>query len=174
MKKIDNTLVLSAMNAALTEQIPFKDSDILESLDSEKKSNPAWSCNNFAPATLGYVEKLSESSPVTNEYKKDTQLWPTSFSDDSFVNFSIMFQDSSSNHNFNVYFDKEGFSYRIQVYINEAIRISTKQNPDEFIKLWKQLNTDTWMVAYKELFYVEPKVVGNAYTNQYVTIITSN
>ena len=171
MPAINDQLVLAATNKALAELTP---SGNLPSLDSEDKSDTEWSCNNFSPATLDFVQQASEGEMVTTNYKGDPAEWPDTFPAQSFANFSIMFKVSSSNHNFNVYFKADDSSYRIQVYVDNSIRISTPQSSSEFIALWKQLATDNWATAYETLFYVKPNTQDNAYTEQYVTVVTAS
>lgn len=169
MPVIDDQMVLTASNRALAELIP--PGAPLDSLNSVAKSDPEWSCNNFGPAVLQYVSEAAQSEGETTNYKGDPSTWPESFPEQSLVNFSINFKNSSSNHNFNVYFKANNGSYRLQVYIGNSIQISTFQSSDWFIALWKQLATEEWATAYETLFYVKPVTEGNAYTEQYVTVV---
>ena len=170
MPTINDKLVLDAVNKALAD---LKPRGSIPSLTSTEKSHPEWSCNNFSPATLEYVLEASKGTDKTTNYKGDPAKWPDSFPTQSFVNFSLMFKDSSSNHNFNVFFDNGNISYLTQVYLGHTIRISTPDHASEFIKHWKQLGTKDWVTAYEALFYVKPPTHDNAYTEQYVTVVTS-
>lgn len=167
---INDQLVLDATNKAIRE---LNAGTPLTSLDSTNKSNAQCSCNNFAPMTLeNVIDALDNPKSETTEYKNNPANWPNSFPDQSFVNFTMFFNESSSNHNFNVYFKAGNKSYLIQTYVDESIRISTPQSSSEFINLWKQLATNDWAAAYEKLFYVKPKTEGNSYTSQYVTVVT--
>ena len=171
MPPITDPMVLDATNRALSDLDP---PGSIPSLDSDKKSDPNGSCNNFAPAVLEYVEQASGGSMKTTEYGTDASKWPSSFPDQSFVNFSLQFEKSSANHNFNVYFKSGGTGYRLQVYLGHSIRISTPQSSASFIAQWKNLTTAGWADAYEALFYVRPDTADNAFVSQYVTVLTAS
>lgn len=168
MPIIDENLVLKATNGALSEMPPVV---MLESLDSTQMSNSEWSCNYFAPVTLEKVMEASGGQGEPTNYKGNPETWPNSFPENSFVNFMIMFEDSSLNHNFNVYFDKANKSYLIQAYVGKEVRITTPQQSSDFIATWKLLATQDWAAAYQRLFYVQPETQENTYQEQHVTVI---
>lgn len=168
MPIIDKALVLKATNLALSEMKPVV---VLESLDSNDMSDPNWSCNFFAPSTLEKVIVGSGGKEITKSYKWNSETWPSSFPENSFVNIMIKYKESSLNHNFNVYFDKNDSSYLIQAYVDKEVRITTPLRNSEFISTWKMLATEHWAVAYEKLFYVKPHIQENTYDEQHVTVI---
>lgn len=171
MSVITNQLVLDATNAALHG---LKPAGSLPSLSSDKKSDKAWSCNNFGPATLEQVITASKGKEKQTTYQKDPQTWPKTFPPKTFVNFMVFYKDSSLNHNFNVYVESDNASFLIQAYLDHTIRISTPHKLAEFISLWHELGTDNWAKAYEKLFYVKPQTQANLYDVQYVTVVTGS
>lgn len=173
MPPITDSMVLSATNKALVQLAP--PGCELPNLGSTEKSNPAWSCNNFAPEVFANVLKESggtEPSPI-NYKKSDLPNWPKSFPDQSFVNFSLYFKQSSSNHNFNVYFQTGKTCVLLQVYLHNSVRISTPQPTATFMELWRQLGTEDWPTAYGTLFGVVPVASDNDLVDQWVTTVTT-
>lgn len=171
MPIIDEALVLNATNLALSEMKPVV---VLESLDSNDMSDPNWSCNFFAPSTLEKVILASGGKENTKNYKGNPESWPSSFPENSFVNIMIMYKESSLNHNFNVYFDKNGSSYLIQAYVDKEVRITTPLQQSEFIATWKMLATEHWAAAYEKLFYAKPDIKENTYDEQHVAVVVGN
>ncbi|MDC0716818.1 hypothetical protein [Nannocystis bainbridge] len=171
MPTITNSLVLAATNDALHE---LDKNFSLPSLSSDKMSNSGWSCNYFAGANLEFVETASRGTQVQRNYGVDPSQWPDQFAAQTFVNFSMSFEVSGANHNFNVFFDAGGSAYLIQTYLDRSIRISTPQSASEFVRQWKLLAGANWASAYETLFYVRPPTQNNKYTSQWVTVVTGS
>lgn len=173
MPPITDDMVLEQTNMALYELAPPPQQP-LASLDSGQLSDPAWSCNMFGPLLLEKMEKASQGHPEpSQEYKDNPDAWPDGFPAQSFVNFSMSFEQSVSNHNYNVYFHGSEICYLLQVYLDQSVRISTPRSSNWFIGLWKQLATPKWAAAYQTLFGVAPPQEDNRYQSQWVTVLPS-
>lgn len=173
MPPITDDMVLQQTNIVLYELVPPPQQP-LASLNSGQLSDPAWSCNFFGGPLLGRMIDASQGAPEDpQQYPGDPATWPDGFPDQSFVNFSMSFEQSVSNHNYNVYFQASGTCYLIQVYLDNSVRISTPRSSNWFIGLWKQLATDEWATAYQTLFGVAPPQENNGYVSQWVTVLPS-
>ncbi|MGC0151955.1 hypothetical protein ACPRNU_05790 [Chromobacterium vaccinii] len=168
---------VDALNAALAQMSP--PGDPVDTLDTGEMSDPAWSCNTFAPLLL---EKVCAEIGV-DPYSLDTESYvagaalPQAFPNQSFVNISMMGEPSALNHNFNILVD--GYTvWLIEAFVDQTVPIVKRFDSAVFFQLWNSLSgggNGDWSDAYMTLFSVGPDQVvypppQNTWLhNQYVT-----
>ncbi|WP_434629211.1 hypothetical protein [Chromobacterium sp. CV08] len=168
---------VSALNAALAQMNP--PGDPVDGLDTGAMSDPAWSCNTFAPLLLDQVCAETDTDPNslnTESYAAGSAL-PQAFPDQSFVNISTMGEPSALNHNFNILVD--GYTvWLIEAFVDQTVPIVKRFDSAEFFQLWNSLSgggDGDWSDAYMTLFSVAPDQVveqppqNTWLSNQYVT-----
>ena len=133
----------------------------IANLNTNEMSNPAWSCNSFAPALLETICRII-GVPVDSlhdvEYHRGAAL-PGNFTNDAFVNISMMGDPSPLNHNFNILVSG-GITYLIQAYTEKQVYIVRRFLNATFITNWHNLsNNVNWTNAYTALFGVAPNSV---------------
>ncbi|XQA63212.1 hypothetical protein ACM9XD_07680 [Xanthomonas sacchari] len=152
-------LALSALNATLAQLQPA--GTALATLTSPAVSNPAWSCNTFAPLMLEMVLLRRDRPMRTRVYFADAAL-PT-FGDGDFVNIVLLGDPSQLFHNVNILVDGERV-YLFQAYLEQVVDVVREFDSMTFYALWHDLcagRAGLWKHGYQALFGVDPDQVAD-------------
>lgn len=156
---IEESMVLQAVNDALAE---LQQSITLDSLQSNAMSQASCPCTAFGPSVLALMGKALAYSAGEVDLMSEPLLGvPNTVANQSFCNVMLMSKDYSMlNHNFSVYFASNQQVYLIQTFVEHSVRISRPMAKEDLLKLWGQLWSDSWRVAYEGLFGVAPGTLG--------------